>query len=296
MNCENCGQESPAASDYCVNCGAEMRAGQPGEPAMMAAGPQSPEGPYGDPVFGGSDVPPQYSGQAMTPPPVQQAPPPAMRQQPAKAQPPPQQAPQPMRAQAPLMAQTQQAPPAPMVTEAPVEHYGSPIVGLLTMIAGAAVFIMTWVPWIRNLTGYNLMVLTGSGNFLYRIVPGQNILVFTGFWAMLTGVLLFFGGLIMVWRHALGGTIALIGGLIGTLTGVVTLIFIYRLGTAFPGTTGFSSIIPMAGIWVFTIIAFIAFIEGILGVEGVDNPANDRLSARTAVTHRMMGGGPAMGG
>jgi hypothetical protein len=170
-------------------------------------------------------------------------------------------------------------------------RWGSPVVGILTLLAGIAVFLMAWVPWVRGVTGYSLMVTSGrAGNILWRIEPGRNILLFTGFWALLAGVLLIAGGAAMIFRHRVGGVIALLGGLIGALTGTVTLIMIYRLGNTLSLTTGAGDIVPHAGIWAFTIVAFLAFVSGILGLEGVDNPANDPLARRTMATYGGMRG------
>lgn len=172
-------------------------------------------------------------------------------------------------------------------------EWGSPIVGILTTVAGLVVFLMAWTPWVRGVTGWGLMTTSGrSGNFLWRIEPGRNVLLFTGFWALLAGALLIIGGIAMIFRHKPGGGIATVGGLIGTLVGIANLVMVYRLGTAFTLTTGFDNISPSAGLWIFTIVSAVALVHGILGIEGVDNPANDSLSARTlpGSRYQRMGG------
>lgn len=183
------------------------------------------------------------------------------------------------------------------------QEWGSPIVGMLTAAAGIVILLTTFMTWIRGLTGWDLMAgteFTGGtlqSNFLWRVPSGRSLLVFTGFWSLLIGVLMVVSGLLMIWRHRSGGSLATLFGAIGTAIGVWNLVNIYVLRTGFrvPGVTiGGGNIVPGIGIWLFTIISFIALIHGILGAEGVDNPTNDRLSYGTLPSGDMGRGRPAM--
>ncbi len=185
----------------------------------------------------------------------------------------------------------------------PAQEWGSPIVGMLTAAAGVVIFLTTFMPWLRGLTGFDLMTRTGftgstaANNFLWRVPPGRSLLVFTGFWSMLIGVLMAVAGLIIIYRHRSGGSLATIFGAIGTAISVWTLVNIYILRTGFtlPGvTTVGGNVVPGVGIWIFAIISFVALIHGILGAEGVDNPSNDRLSYGTLPGEQMRRGRPAM--
>lgn len=264
MECADCGSQTPNDSDFCIMCGSALNAGG----AQMRMNAAGPPGGMGEPPYG-----PGRRGEM--PPPGPNEP---YYEEPRGGQEPPKDRPV---METPEDRRMEATGPG-YDNRAADGAWGSPIVGILTTIAGLVVFFMTWVPWVRGVTGYGLMA-TGSraGNFLWRVESGRNIILFTGFWSLLAGVLLILGGVVMIFRHRTGGSIATAGGLIGTLVGIFNLIMVYRLGTAFSQTTGLSSIAPSVGLWIFTIVSAIALVHGILGIEGVDNPANDSLSART---------------
>lgn len=187
--------------------------------------------------------------------------------------------------------------------EMAAQHWGSPIIGMLAAAAGVVIFLTTFMSWLRGFTGWDLMTrsgFTGSGaanNLLWRVPPGRSLLVFTGFWSMLIGILMFVAGLLMIWRHRSGGSLATLFGAIGTAIGVWNIVNIYVLKTGFtvPGVAAaIGNVVPGIGVWLFAIISFVALIHGILGAEGVDNPSNDRLSYSTLPGQHIGRGRPAM--
>lgn len=262
MVCPKCGREIDGSKRFCMYCGAEVKpAPAPGEearPPAAAATPQyQPQAPPGPPPPGAQptmQVPPQPAPPRPTPPVV----PPGAAVPPGLAPAPPG-----VPHQTPYAARR---PVPPAARAATAGRRGSPVAGILTVIAGATIFVSTFLSWLstgRFFAGSGLDILRSSaegGNFIFRYDSGM--LFFSGFWSLLVGALLILAGIIMLFRGRAGGGIAVLFSIVGIGVSAVNVIMIY---TKF--RSNFGPISPGFGLWIFAGASICALVLGLIGLS-----------------------------
>lgn len=121
-------------------------------------------------------------------------------------------------------------------------------------------------------------VLTGfPGNFVMRV--GDGLFFFTGFWALILGVVMVIGALLLFLKQKSAGmAVCIIAGSIGFILGIVNIVMAYTSWNIF-SAAGITVRIPKemeglvsfgagAGLYILVIFSAIAVVAGILAYKG----------------------------
>lgn len=245
MRCQSCGRDlGDGGWQVCPGCGADLKAGLADEgttariPVPAAPGARQP-------------------------------PPPALGYQPASG---PTQA---MPAQ-----QYQQLPYAPAMTGAYApagQPYapgytvaapgGSVLLGLLTMLFGAAVAGSTFLQWVASPQGIGAGVsITGwfvmrvgfqAGGGFSVLITEQGTIFFTGFFSLLLGALVVTGGILTMVRRRPGGILTLIFALAASAVAAIDITMVFAKMESSPGV----------GLWLFAGASVVALTLGIVSLS-----------------------------
>lgn len=141
---------------------------------------------------------------------------------------------------------------------------GSIVLGILGILAGAAVIGSTWLGWVSasgfSMTGWEIMKgsqsTTGSGGFTL-VSTGDGTIFFTGFFTLLLGALILIPSIVMFFRKRMGGVMTLAAGL---AAGAIAAVNITMVFTKMQGGS------PGVGLWMFAGGAVAALAIGIVGL------------------------------
>lgn len=129
---------------------------------------------------------------------------------------------------------------------------GSRIGAGLTALVGMALVLCAFLPWTVGYTGYRLFTLFTyavseyRGNFLFRTYPGRASVLFTGFWPLLAGLVLFVAAVGVYFKmKGSAWVVTCTGAIAGSLALVNILVIYIQLQ---PGTV---TIHPGAGLWTY---------------------------------------------
>jgi hypothetical protein len=197
------------------------------------------------------------------------APPPGTYQQPAYGQ--NQYAPAPPAAyppQGPYAPGARQQPYAQAAFAQAPARRGSTVMGLLTLIAGGAVLGSTFLAWLTagvsgvgssSVSGLKTMTggLTGSGTSINFVLTGSGTIFFTAFFSLLLGTLIMVAGIIMLFRHRIGGALAFIFAIAAAGMASVNIAMLYA---KIPGAA------PGLGLWLFAGVSLLALVFGFVAM------------------------------
>ncbi len=145
-------------------------------------------------------------------------------------------------------------------------RYGSVVLGAITMVMGAVAAASVFLSWVSvagyGATGWSMMVqgATARGvstSGFHVVVTGNGLIFFTGFLAMLLGVLITGGGLVLLFRSRVGGGLTLMFGVAATAIAAINITMIY---------TKMQPVSPGVGLWVFAGASLVALVLGIVGM------------------------------
>ena len=266
MICPNCGNETDERLRFCTGCGAETAPAvrqPPAAPAPPTAPPattrQSPQRPPAE----------QHPAQAQAPPaetyqtPAQPYMPPAQPTTRAPAQ----------QYMPPAQQYLQQAAGygAPYAAQpgygARGARYGSVVLGAITMVMGALAAASVFLSWVSMMgygaTGWSMMIHGAAGQGVstsgfHVVVTGNGLIFFTGFPAMLLGVLITVGGLVLLFNSRAGGVLTLLFGIAATAVAAVNITMVY---------TKMQPVSPGVGLWIFAGASLVALVLGIVGMS-----------------------------
>ncbi|MBU4195057.1 MAG: zinc ribbon domain-containing protein [Actinobacteria bacterium] len=262
MICPNCGNETDERLRFCTGCGTEI-APTVRQPTAAQPPPTPPTAPPATPQQQPPRRPPveRYPAQAQAPPaetyrtpsqpttriPAQQYVPPAQQYQQQAA-----------GYGAPYAAQ-----PGYGATGA---RYGSVVLGAITMVMGALVAASVFLSWVSVMgfgaTGWSMMIHGAAGQGVstsgfHVVVTGSGLIFFTGFLAMLLGVLITVGGLVLLFNSRAGGVLTLLFGVTATAIAAINITMVY---------TKMQPVSPGVGLWVFAGASLVALVLGIVGM------------------------------
>src|SRR5450759_1614599 len=283
MNCPYCGKETDEQRPFCINCGSPMpQAGQAVQPPQAGVPAPTP----GAVQPGAAGQPPEDATRAMpaqpaaapapyapqAPPPQQYVPQGAYPQQTMQIPAPP----VPGAYQQPAYGQGPYAPAPPggypqgqygqtpqYQQPYPAGRKGSTVLGLLALIAGGAVVGSTFLPWLTvmglSVSGLNIMTGTSGlgGSGMSFVLTGGGTVFFTAFFSLLLGSLIMIGGILMLFRRRIGGTLAFVFAIAAAGMASVNIAMVYaKISGTHPGV----------GLWMFGGAAIAALIFGFVGL------------------------------
>ncbi|MBU4490560.1 MAG: hypothetical protein KKE79_07995 [Actinobacteria bacterium] len=144
--------------------------------------------------------------------------------------------------------------------------YGSAVLGVITMLMGAVVAASAFLSWVSVMgygaTGWSMMINGASASGFstrgfYIVITGEGLIFFTGFPAMLLGVLITVGGLVLLFRSRAGGIITLLFGVAATAVAAINIAMVY---------TKMQPVSPGVGLWMFAGASLTAIVLGIVGM------------------------------
>lgn len=203
MRCSRCGVELQEGAQWCPYCGA----GAPGQ----AGWPQPPAGYDPRQSAGGFQYPPQYSQYYYYP---QQPPYPGM--------------------QWPQSYQGYGYPQPWGMDRGPVSATrGTALVlSIIAIACGALVVLSTFLPWVgimgQHASGWNALSNAGgvsNGNFLFSY--GEGMLIFSGFWPLFLGIVIFAGVSVLFFGRRFGVRVAQAAAGLGAILSLVNIVMLY---------------------------------------------------------------------
>lgn len=147
-------------------------------------------------------------------------------------------------------------------------------IGLATIVSGVIVFISMFLTWVTSTglsdTGWDLMMATNSpGNILWR-TGGQEVsglILFTGFWALIVGVMLMLLGINIILRlrdSRESAAYYVIGlGLLGAAVATVNMVMIatkFKEAVGAPVSVGVGLYLLLAGSIIGLILGIMALV------------------------------------
>lgn len=259
MICPNCENETDERLRFCTGCGAETAPAvrqppaAPTPPTAPPAAPQQqpPRQPPAerDPAQAQSSPAETYQtpAQPTTRTPAQQYMPPAQQ----------------YRQQAAGYGAQYAAQPGYGARGA---RYGSVVLGAITMVMGALAAASVFLSWVSMMgfgaTGWSMMIHGAAGQGVstsgfHVVVTGNGLIFFTGFLAMLLGVLITVGGLVLLFNSRVGGVLTLLFGIAATAVAAINITMVY---------TKMQPVSPGVGLWVFAGASLVALVLGIVGM------------------------------
>ena len=134
------------------------------------------------------------------------------------------------------------------------------------MVMGAVAAASVFLNWVSIMgygaTGWSMMIhgATDRGfakSSFHVVVTGSGLIFFTGFLAMLLGVLISVGGLVLLFRSRSGGILTLLFGVAATAIAAINITMVY---------TKMQPVSPGVGLWVFAGASLVALVLGIVGM------------------------------
>lgn len=144
-------------------------------------------------------------------------------------------------------------------------QWKAPLPAVLTVLAGALMFLSAFLGWVLGSTGYGLVSMfvypgsTFGGNLLVRTYGGGGAVIFTGLWPMVLAVIIMFSGLAVLARYGQAAAVVLVTGLVGVLISLANIVVIYsrlQVGGVVGGSA--ATVHPGPGIWLFLAFSIVA--------------------------------------
>ena len=135
------------------------------------------------------------------------------------------------------------------------------VAAALLTASGIVVLISAFLPWFEGFTGWNIM----SGTNLW---PHHNVaytsrgglLVFTGFWAILLGILIIAGGLLLLTKVRAGAAVAVVASLLGLTFAAISVV-----------TLSNRNLNAGAGLYIFGVFSLVSVVLGVTAVSDRGN-------------------------
>jgi hypothetical protein len=146
----------------------------------------------------------------------------------------------------------------------------SPVGGSIVALSGVMIIVSVFLPWIAGISGWDLMFSGQFGtshNFLFSYY--QGLFFFSGFLALLFGLLILAGGVMRIFGWENGEVLILLASLFSIAVVTVNIVFAYA-----KGVPGFDS--PGGGVWLFAVFALLAFIFGLVSWPAEEYVVSDR--------------------
>lgn len=134
----------------------------------------------------------------------------------------------------------------------------SPVSGSVVVVSGVMMILSVFLPWIAGISGWKLMFSGQFGtshNFLFSYSEG--LFFFSGFLALLFGLLVTVGGVMRIAGWENGEVLILLSSIFSIIVVTVNIVMAYA-----KGVPPFSS--PGGGVWLFAVFSLLAFIFGLV--------------------------------
>ena len=131
------------------------------------------------------------------------------------------------------------------------------VAAALLTASGIVVLISTFLPWFEGSTGWSIIFgnsLWPQHNFAYTSRGG--LLVFTGFWAMLLGILIIAGGLLLLTKVRAGAAVAVVATLLGLTFAAISVV-----------TLSNRNLNAGAGLYIFGVFSLASVVLGVAAVS-----------------------------
>jgi hypothetical protein len=154
------------------------------------------------------------------------------------------------------------------------------LLGTLIAASGILLFVSTFLPWFGGFTGWRIMFgphLTPHSNMLY--VSRAGLLVFTGFWAMVFGVLIIAGGVMLLAGLRAGGVLAIVTALIAMTFSAISIVTINN-----------QNVSAGAGLFIFGAFSLVSLMLGVASVPERGGNRNENETMRTTPLRNAGGG------
>lgn len=145
---------------------------------------------------------------------------------------------------------------AESITRAAAGNRPAPVLGALLGATGIAIFVSAFFIWVLGLTGWNLMFGKHFGpesNMFFAYAGG--LLVFSGFWALVLGLLIMAAAVLAFTGSRISGILAVTVSVIGLILSVGSIATAYDRGL----NAG-------VGLFLFAAFSLIALVLGITSI------------------------------